>query len=236
MRSGFRLSCTLVLVVLACATHRLPAQDATEPAPRSYYMELSFSGSGRYDAPRLTGEGSFPLYLFPGRSIRAARSEMPAHLAASPAVEIGTLLHGREIWAFAAMEFHPVVRDNDDRVQVFGPAERASMQQKTIRGNSVTLGMLFEQPVLFRFFGLYGRAAVGYYSFDQTVLVIEQSATDYSETVHETTASGLGGALGIGAFFNFWGVRIRLGFRTYYVGGNGSVSSSDFRLAIAYVM
>ncbi len=234
MRSGFRLSCLLVLVVLACATHRLPAQDAADPAPRMYYMELGLSLEGLYDIPRLTGEGSFPLQLFPGSSI-VTSSSMYSHSFASPSVEFGMHLHGNLIWVFAGMEFHPAVRTSDYSLRSFGPNERAYLEDKSVRGNSVWIGTMFEQFII-GFFGLYGKASVGYYNFDQSVKVYEQSATASTTTIHQWSSSGLGGSIGAGIFFNLWGVRIRGGLRTYYVGGNGSVSSSDFRLAIAYVM
>lgn len=234
MRSGFRLSLPLVLVVLACTPRHLFAQDAADPAPRSYYMELGLSLGGQYDIPRLTGEGSFPLQLFPGSSI-VTSSSMYSHSFASPSVEFGMHLHGNLVWVFAGMEFHPTVRTSDYSYRSFGPNERAYLEDKSVRGNSVWIGTMFEQFIV-GFFGLYGKASVGYYNFDQSVKVYEQTATARTTTIHQWSSSGLGGSIGAGIFFNFWGVRIRGGFRTLYVGGNGSVSSDDFRLAIAYVM
>ncbi len=207
----------------------------TESYERLYYLELNISLGGQYDIPRLQGQGTLPLQLSPGQSLSTAYVSIPSHSFASPSVELGTAVHRQSIWVYAGMEFHPSISEESYFPSNPSGASGALIREAAIRGYSMYVGTLFEQRI-FGFFGLYGKAAMGYYNFEQTVIVFERQGAVETNTQHLASSRGIGGALGAGIYFNLWGVRIRAGLRSLYVGGNGSVSSSDFRLGIAYVM
>ena len=218
-------------IALLIATLPAFSQDQTSSS-RLYYLEVGASVIGQYEASRLTA-ASYPLALLPGSSVKTDWYSLDGH-SGSPSFEVGMSLDARTIWLFAGTEFHPMVKEYDGTSRLFENNTYATIGHKTIRGNSIYMGLLFERKV-FSFFGIYARAAAGYFRFEHSVEVDERNGSQFSSTVHVPVLNALGASGGLGIFFDLSIVKFRLGYRALYCsGGSGNtVSSDDFRFSTA---
>lgn len=85
-------------------------------------------------------------------------------------------------------------------------------------GGCVYFGLNADKYV-FSWVGLYGRASIGYFIFEQRVHVIEEVPSSSAEAFYTYINNQFGGKSSTGIFFDIVGIKIRSGF-AYQVTGN----------------
>jgi hypothetical protein len=224
-----KLLCTCLLLLSAAS---LFAQE-TPPETRSYYVEFGVSVTGEYEAARMEN-ASYPLALSRGLSI-ATNSYFWGEYEGSPSIEFGVSMKDKRVWLFTGMEAHALVDQFDGNSLRYGIKDSvATITEKSNGGYSFYAGFLLEHEV-FSFLGYYGRLAIGSFRFDQVVVVEEIAGQRRSVTAHRSDAGSFGGTAAVGLYINFWGVKLRGGYRMMQtVGGKGSaVSSNDIRMSLS---
>jgi hypothetical protein len=228
--------CILILLTAAGFVRGQESPDSTEycGACRTHhtYIEIGASLAGQMESSRLV-HGSYTLKLRPDYSIPTDGRDLPDR-SGSISFEIGIPISQEPIWLFGGAEFHPRIDAYDLSGTRYYGDSAAWIGHKTLRGMSVYAGALFEKKLL-PFFGVYGKLYLGYFQFSQTVLVVEYAGTQISATVYSPDIANIGGGLNAGLFFDFWGVKIRGGYRAFSVSSRraGSILSQDIRMALS---